>query len=279
MALITDNEMRMKKNKIVYVFIIAVLVIGIPIQVFPFVWLISSSLKGAKDIFELPPRLIPKTFFFQNYAEVLNTLPLHRYFLNTFLVAILTILIQCTISTLAAFSLSKIRPKGGRLILLFFLGTMMIPEQALLIPTYLTLRRFPLTGWNFINTVWGVVLPWSAWAWPIFLLKGFFDGLPAELFDAAKIDGASNITLNNCSSVKTNYCHCDFADIFSCISAVCISVDNDAGFQVMDYNSCHIQYAAQRQFRMASDNGTVSVCHYTDAAGVHIRSEVFGTGD
>ncbi|NLX69974.1 MAG: carbohydrate ABC transporter permease [Clostridiales bacterium] len=195
MALITDNELRMNKNKVVYATIIAVLIIGIPVQVFPFIWLLSSSLKGAKDIFELPPRLIPKTFYFQNYVEVLNTLPIHRYFSTTFLVALLTILIQCTISTLAAFSLSQIRPKGGRLILLFFLGTMMIPEQALLIPTYLTMRRFPLTGWNFINTIWGVVLPWSAWAWPIFLMKGFFDGLPAELFDAAKIDGASNMRI------------------------------------------------------------------------------------
>ena len=84
MALITDNELRMNKNKVVYATIIAVLIIGIPVQVFPFIWLLSSSLKGAKDIFELPPRLIPKTFYFQNYVEVLNTLPIHRYFSTTF---------------------------------------------------------------------------------------------------------------------------------------------------------------------------------------------------
>jgi multiple sugar transport system permease protein len=193
MALITNNEMRMKKYKLFYAIIITLLIVGIPIQIFPFVWLISSSLKGIKDIFELPPRLIPKVFNFQNYIEVIDILPLYRYFFNTILIAVLTILIQCTISTLAAYSLSKLRPKGGKLILLFFLGTMMIPEQALLIPTYLTMRHFPITGWNFINTIWAVILPWTAWAWPIFLMKGFFDGLPGELFDAAKIDGASNM--------------------------------------------------------------------------------------
>ena len=193
MALITDNELRMNKNKVVYATIIAVLIIGIPVQVFLYM-VVVIILKRCQGYFRAAASINTKDILFSKLCGGFKHSPIHRYFSTTFS-CLLTILIQCTISTLAAFSLSQIRPKGGRLILLFFLGTMMIPEQALLIPTYLTMRRFPLTGWNFINTIWGVVLPWSAWAWPIFLMKGFFDGLPAELFDAAKIDGASNMRI------------------------------------------------------------------------------------
>lgn len=197
MALITQSEEKIPKYKAAYAIIIAVLSIGIPIQIFPFVWLLSSSFKGIRDIFELPPRLIPKEFHFENYIQAFELIPLGRYFYNTFLIAVLTIIIQVSISTLAAFSLSKLRPKWSEAILLFFLATMMIPAEATMIPTYLVMRRFPFTGWNFINTPWAVILPWSAWAWPIFLMKGFFDGLPEDLFDAAKIDGASNMKILN----------------------------------------------------------------------------------
>ncbi|AEE97257.1 carbohydrate ABC transporter permease [Mahella australiensis] len=193
MALITDSEIKVPKYKGAYAIIIAILSIGIPIQIFPFIWLLSSSLKGIRDIFELPPRLIPKEFHFENYTQVFKLIPLGHYFYNTFLIAALTIAIQVSISILAAFALSKLKPKGSKYILLFFLATMMIPNEATMIPTYLVMRRFPITGWNLINTPWAVVLPWSAWAWAILLLKGFFDGLPDELFDAAKIDGASTM--------------------------------------------------------------------------------------
>lgn len=191
--LIHDSEIDKKKYKIIYYLILGILLIGIPIQIFPFIWLLSSSLKGAREIFELPPNLIPKSVRWENYIEVVNTLPLLKYFFNTFFLAFMTILIQVPISTLAAYSLSKIKPKGSKLILLFFLGTLMIPEQVLLIPTYLMMRHFPITGWNFINTYWAVLLPWAAWAWPIFIMKGFFDSIPNELVEAARIDGASNL--------------------------------------------------------------------------------------
>ena len=193
MALITDSEYRKRKNKFVYAGIMTLLVLGIPVQIFPFIWLISSSLKGVQDIFELPPKLIPKTFHFENFTHVLDVLPFGLYAGNTFIIAAATIVLQITVSTLAAFSLSKLKPKFGNFVLMFFLATMMIPEGATLIPRYLMMVHFPLTGWNLINTKWSVILPGAAWAWPIFLLKGFFDGLPNELFDAAKIDGASNM--------------------------------------------------------------------------------------
>jgi len=193
MALITDNEYKMKKNKVTYGVIVAALSVGIIVQIFPFIWLISSSLKGVTDIFELPPRLIPKTFHFENYAQVFELLPLGRYFYNTMFIAALTIVLQIGVSTLAAYSLSKLKPLYGRAVLLFFLATMMIPEGATIIPRYLMMIDFPVTGGSLINSPWSLILPGAAWAWPIFLMKGFFDGLPNELFEAMKVDGASRL--------------------------------------------------------------------------------------
>ena len=78
--------------------------------------------------------------------------------------------------------------KQASALLLFFIGTMMISNQATIIPLYLMMSNFQL-----INTFWSIILPFSAWGWTIFLFKNFFDTLPDELFEAAKIDGASYI--------------------------------------------------------------------------------------
>ncbi|MEN6313144.1 MAG: carbohydrate ABC transporter permease [Clostridiaceae bacterium] len=105
----------------------------------------------------------------------------------------MTIMVQVTISSLAAYSLSKLKPKGHNYVLLFFVGTLMISEQTLLFPTYIMMYDFPLIHVNLINSFIAPVLAWSAWGWAIFLFKGFFDSVPNELMESARIDGANNL--------------------------------------------------------------------------------------
>jgi multiple sugar transport system permease protein len=104
-------------------------------------------------------------------------------------------MVQVPISALGAYALSKLRLKGSNVLLLFFIGTMMISNQATIIPTYLMMFNFPLTHWNLINSLWSVILAFSAWGWAVFLFKNFFDSLPSAIFEAARIDGAGNLTI------------------------------------------------------------------------------------
>ena len=100
------------------------------------------------------------------------------------------ILLQVTISTLAAYALSMLRPKGSKWVMSFFLGTMMINSQALAWPTYIMFTNF--FGMRLIDNLWSLILSFSAWAWAIFILKSFFDGIPKDLLESARIDGASS---------------------------------------------------------------------------------------
>ncbi len=110
--------------------------------------------------------------------------------LNSLLLCVGVILIQVTISTLAAYALPS-QAQGQQVgQLTFFLGTMMINSQALAWPTYIMFTNF--FGVRMIDNLWSLILSFSAWAWAIFILKSFFDSLPQDLLESARIDGASN---------------------------------------------------------------------------------------
>jgi len=193
MAALHPVERKTLKGKATYAAILAFLAIGVPLQVFPFFWMVSNMFKTNKEIMKAVPTLIPKTPvspLYKNITETFTKYNLLQNFWNTFILCGGTILVQCSISILAAYSLSKLKPKGSKYVLLFFVGTMMINEQAIAIPSYLLFQNFLGTGVNLINNFWSLILAFSAWGWSIFLLKGFFDGLPNDLLESARIDGA-----------------------------------------------------------------------------------------
>ena len=113
-----------------------------------------------------------------------------RLLLNTLVYAGGALALQLTFCVAAAYSLSKLRPILGNVILGMMLATMMIPAAILIIPQYLTVLDLPLVHWNLVNTPWVIWLPSVANAFNIFLLKRFFDSIPEDLMAAASIDGA-----------------------------------------------------------------------------------------
>lgn len=126
-----------------------------------------------------------------NFSKVLRELTVEgRAFWNTLLIIALSLVTSLTINPIAAYALSRFRLKNTQKILLFFLATMALPHEVAMIPSFLLVRDL-----NLINTYWALILPHAANAYSIFLLKGFFDSLPAELYEAATIDGASEWTL------------------------------------------------------------------------------------
>jgi multiple sugar transport system permease protein len=126
-----------------------------------------------------------------NFRVVLKSLLLEgRAFYNTFLIVLLSIVTSLTVNPLAAYALSRFRMRGTNKILIFLLATLALPAEVALVPGFLLVRDLHLT-----DTLWALVLPGAANAFSIFLLKGFFDSLPQELYEAALIDGAGEFTL------------------------------------------------------------------------------------
>jgi multiple sugar transport system permease protein len=123
---------------------------------------------------------------FQNYVDAWNAAPFARYYLNTVLVATITTFLNIIVGVMAAFAFSKLHFKGRNFLFMLFLATMMIPGEVLLVPNFITIVKF---GW--FNSYYALIIPWVASAFVIFLMRQNFMTVPDELFDAAKIDGAS----------------------------------------------------------------------------------------
>lgn len=150
----------------------------------PFVWMVLTSLKTPSDIFS--GRLWPSRFVWENYVLAWHAAPFGRYFLNTVVVAAATVLLQLVTSSLAAFAFARLRFFGREALFYILLATMMVPEEVTLVANYITLYRL---GW--LDTYEGLIIPWGASGFAIFLLRQFFAGIPDELEDAARIDGCS----------------------------------------------------------------------------------------
>ena len=193
MAIIQPSERRTKKGKLCIGTIWAVLLLGIPIILFPSVWMFLSSFKPSAEIMSVPPTFIPETVTFSGYDAVLKFADMGKNFLNTLYCIVFILILQVGSSSMAAYSLSKLNPVGKKGLMLFFMATMMISSQALVFPLYLMMSDFPLIHVNLLGSKWAYILASSAWAWSLMLFRGFFDNIPSDLFEASKIDGAGQV--------------------------------------------------------------------------------------
>ena len=156
--------------------------------VFPFYWMIVTSLQPQDAVFTVPPELWPKHPTFQNYIDAWNSAPWLRYFGNTFFVASASTLISLVTSSLAAFAFATISFKGREGLFNLVLSVMMIPTATTLIPNFLIIRTL---GW--FDTFYALIIPFAASVFGIFLLRQYFMSTPVELWEAAQIDGASRL--------------------------------------------------------------------------------------
>ena len=159
-------------------------------MLFPYYWMVASSVKGPRGFTANPYSLIPRTFSLESIAYVWNEGRIPMYLKNSFIYAIIVLAVQTFINSLAAYAFSRIRFPGRDLLFTLVLATLMLPYSVLLIPTYLIVWRLGLA-----NTVPGVVVPGFASAYGIFMLRQFFLNIPSEFEDAARIDGAGAVRI------------------------------------------------------------------------------------
>ncbi|MDR3052111.1 MAG: carbohydrate ABC transporter permease [Oscillospiraceae bacterium] len=153
--------------------------------VLPFLWMVSSSLKLDRDVFAIPMRWIPSPVHWENYVQVFQKVSFATYYLNTLKIAGAVLILQLLTCTMAAFSFTKLRYPGRSALLIVYIATLMVPSQVTMIPQFIIVRNLGL-----FNTHGALILLAGFSAFGTFLLVQFFRGIPGELMDACKIDGA-----------------------------------------------------------------------------------------
>jgi multiple sugar transport system permease protein len=195
-TLLSPWTLRSTRGRIGYWLVFAlVFVLFTAAFVVPLLWMLLGAMKSAPELARTPPTLLPDRFDLGAYSNAWNFMDLAKYFRNTVVVALGAWLIQLAVQVPAAYALSKLRPALGRGVLALMLATLMLPASALLVPTYLAISDVPVVNVNLINSPAAIWLPAAANAFNIYLLKRFFDQIPTELLDAARIDGAGSMTV------------------------------------------------------------------------------------
>lgn len=163
------------------------------LSIFPFIWLISTSLKGsAENIFAYPPQIIPQDFTFENYVGVWKKVDFIAYFVNSMVVAGATVFLNLLLSALAGYPLARMEFAGKKLAFFSVLATIMVPFQAIMLPVYLiTLKLNMVDSVNNFMGYLGLVMPFAVSAFGIFLMRQAFMAIPKEMEEAAIVDGCN----------------------------------------------------------------------------------------
>ena len=170
------------------IIVYAILIVGTVVTLVPFLWVVLTSLKPASEIIQVPPTFLPVHWTFQSYLTIFHdpNVPLGRFFMNSIFVTGMHVITVLFTSSLAGFIFAKYRFWGRNASFTFILAQMMIPFQVVMIPSYLILVKL-----NLVDNLWGLIIPAMADAFGIFLMRQFIEGIPSELIDAARIDGAT----------------------------------------------------------------------------------------
>jgi len=164
----------------IFVYALALLVLA------PFIWMILTSFKDMSEIYVYPPKWLPTKLNFDNYVNAFSAAPFGRYYFNSVFVALTVTVGQLITCSMAAFAFARLKFWGRDVLFFIFLGTMMIPYNVTMIPSFMVLYWL---GW--IDTYYALIVPGLASAFGTFLLRQFFITIPRELEEAAYIDGAT----------------------------------------------------------------------------------------
>ena len=152
----------------------------------PFVWMVSASLKLDREVFSYPIRWVPEVFHWENYQLIWSKVPLLTYFKNTATIALLVTFIQTLTSSFAAYAFAKLRFPGRNTLFICYVATIAVPWQTYMLPQFILMLSMGL-----YDTLWAIVVLQSFSAFGVFLMRQFYQGIPTELCEAARIDGLS----------------------------------------------------------------------------------------
>ena len=168
------------------VLIYALLIIVAALMLIPFLWMLSASFKLNKDVFTFPIEWIPSNPRPQNYVDIWTKIPLLTFVKNTAFLTIIVTILQVLTSSFAAYAFAKLNFKGKNVLFLGYIATIAVPWQAYMVPQFMMMR-----SWHLNNTHLAIICLQAFSAFGVFMMKQFYEGVPAELCEAARIDGLS----------------------------------------------------------------------------------------
>lgn len=187
--LIEVERMNITKKSQKYVTYLVLTVMS-AIMLFPFVWMVSSSLKPAGSIIAYPPTLFPREPTLEHYGEALRRLDIMTLYKNSGIIAVTKTALTVFICSILGYIFAKFSFWGKEALFLLVLSIMIVPDQVYVIPLYLLMHRL---GW--INTYKAVVIPFSFSAYGVFMFRQFAQSLPDDILDAARVDGCGEWTI------------------------------------------------------------------------------------
>src|SRR5579871_6169704 len=168
---------------------LGIAVIGL-VFLFPFFWMFSNALRPDREVFAMPPRLLPSSVQWYNFVAAWRYLPFSRFFLNSALIAVSVTAIVLVVSCLSGYAFARLKFPGRGGLFVVYLATLMVPQAVIVIPVFLMMGAIDWT-----DTYQGLIVPVAFSSFGTFLLRQFFLTIPQELEDAARIDGASHIRI------------------------------------------------------------------------------------
>ncbi len=168
----------------------AALLLGAGITLMPLLWMVSASLMPSGEANSVPPRFFPRTVTFEHYVDLFTRLDLARHFLNSVIVTVSAVVISVLVNTMAGYAFAKLRFRGRDPIFRSLMLALVAPAQVGMLPLFLLLREM-----GFVNTYAGVIVPYLASVLGIFMIRQYALGVPDDLLDAARVDGAGEIRI------------------------------------------------------------------------------------
>lgn len=199
-GIMSNTEWRSPMGRLIGLLYVIVLVIVSVIVIFPFVFSFTAGLHNSVDVVKPGLHLWPDEPLWGNYPDAWQRFGMSKVFTNTIIVALGGVAAQLAVSSLAAYSLSRLKPLGRNVIRALFLITLAVPGIVYLIPRYIVMADL-----NLLNNFWGLWIPYAANSFMILILTNSFNSIPKDLYEAAQMDGASEVRMFFSITIPLSY--------------------------------------------------------------------------
>lgn len=159
---------------------------GAVVMMLPYLWMVSASFQPPAELSLTRFVLIPRQFTLQNFVDAVHVVKVPRLLWNSLVVSAAAVMLQTAVCAMAAYALARFRFPGATFLLLLFIATMMVPEEAIMVPLFLLLKEL-----NLLNSYLGMILPVVPWGFSVYMLTEFFREIPREIEESALMDGCS----------------------------------------------------------------------------------------
>lgn len=192
-GILCSSDMKLFKYRLLYLLMVLIMVCYAAVAIVPSIWMILSGFKDVSEMYAKPTHFFPKQIRLSKLLEAWNQLKFYKYYINTIIMASGAVLFDVVVSGFAGYVLSRLKPRGYKVVYWLVVLLMMLPATTSTVPLYMTFREFPIIHVNMLNSYLPIWLMCAANMFNIVLFKTSFDSISNSLIEAAKLDGSTDI--------------------------------------------------------------------------------------